>query len=85
MIPLRILMDVEEESIHDPTKRNLFPGELGDVAVIGALQAGTEEGRPSITVRIDFADGSYVLGQTTLRLLNMAMTAFAARYGEHLL
>lgn len=85
MIPLQIKMDVERDSILDETKRNLFPNELGNVAAIGVLQSGTEEGRPSVTVRIDFADGSYVLGQTTLRLLNMAMKAFAARYGEHLL
>jgi len=86
VIPLQIKMDVERDPIWSESEadKRLFPAELGAVSAIGVLQDGTEEGRPSVTLRIDFADGSFVLGQTTLRLLNMAMTAFRARYGEYL-
>lgn len=84
MITLRVSMDVEKDPIHYEGEKDGHPDELGEVSAIGVLQHGTEEGRPSVTVRIDFADGSYVLGQTTLRMLNMAIAAFRGRYGEHL-
>jgi len=84
MIPLRILLDVETNPIvtaEEITTTNWIEG-LCKFSAIGVLTEGTEGGRPVVIVRIDRADGSFVLGQTTLRLLQTAMIAFKARYGD---
>jgi hypothetical protein len=84
MIPLRILLDVETNPTVTEEERLAMPsiGQLGNVAAIGVLTEGTTEGRPVVIVRIEQSDGSFVLGQTTLRLLQTAMLAFRARYGD---
>lgn len=83
MIPMRIVMDVEENPImtKEELGSRLFPDDLPIVTALGVLTAGTDSGRPVVIVRIDLPDGKIVLGQTSLRLFQGASTAFAARYG----
>jgi len=84
MIPLKILLDVETNPIVTKEESERIPaGEtLGKFFAIGVLTNGTDAGRPVVIVRIDREDGTFVLGQTTLRLLQTAMMAFKARYGD---
>lgn len=84
MIPLEILMDVTVTPIYKEYEegKRIEPQRLADVSALGILTKGTEEGRPVVIVRMQLADGNFVLGQTTLRLMQGAMRAFAARYGE---
>ena len=55
---------------------NLQDGHLESVAL---LQMGTTGGRPSVAVLIKSANGQHVMGQTTLRLLKLAVDAMVAR------
>lgn len=82
MIPLSILMDVETNPIIRPDESRLYPEELLAVNALGILTAGTEEGNPVVIVRINLPTGEAILAQTTLRLMQTAMRAFAARYGD---
>lgn len=82
MIPLRILLDVEKNPILTVEERVMSDEKLGTVSAIGVLTEGTDAGRPVVIVRIEREDGTFVLGQTTLRLLQTAMIAFKARYGD---
>jgi hypothetical protein len=45
-----------------------------------ALPEGTVEGRPSITIRLDFPDGRVVLAETTMRLFLAVARSFGARF-----
>jgi hypothetical protein len=83
MIPLRVLMDVEQSPIYEEGTVLAIPGLL-DVTAVGVLTKGTAEGAPTVTVRMDTPDGKVVFGQTSLRLFCAAARAFAARYGEFL-
>ena len=49
---------------------------------LAVLTNGTQEGRESVTIRIDLPDGRVVLAETSLRLLCMAVDAMRARYGD---
>lgn len=85
MIPMRVLMDVETDPIthrHERDQQRPGPTQLGAVSAVGILTKGTEEGRPVVIVRIDNGDGTFTLGQTTLRLMETAVRAFMARYGD---
>jgi len=55
-----------------------------DVTAIGiaVLDAGTESGHPSVTIRIDLKGGRVVLAQTTARLFCLAGRMIAAKYPE---
>jgi len=76
------LLDVETHPIVTEEERVKTDEQLGKVSAVGILTRGTDAGRPVVIVRIDREDGSFVLGQTTLRLLQMAMRAFKARHGD---
>jgi len=82
MIPMSLLMDVEQSPIIRPEEPRLYPEQLLAVNAMGVLTAGTEEGNPVFIVRIDLPTGEAILAQTTLRLLQLAVKAFSARYGE---
>lgn len=82
MIPMSLLMDVEQSPIIRPDESRLYPEQLLAVKAMGVLTAGTEEGNPVVIVRIDLPTGEAILAQTTLRLLQLAAKAFSARYGE---
>jgi hypothetical protein len=84
MIPLRVLMNIEECPIVNPGETALQPEALAKLSAIGILIKGTEEGRPVVIVRAELPDGTFVLAETTFRLLHVAMRAFTARYGEFL-
>jgi hypothetical protein len=56
-------------------------GEETQVSV-AALAGGMSSGKTSITFRVDLKDGRVVLFETSLALLNAAVKAFKARYGE---
>ena len=60
---------------------------LGAEARIGlaALAGGMASGRPSVSIRINLPDGRVVWAQTSLRLLQVAVGAFTARYGDQTL
>jgi len=83
MIPLSIVMDVEERPIVTPEEPRLYPDKLLDVNALGILTNGTEEGRPVVIVRINLPSGEVILAQTTLRLFQAAARAFAARYPDN--
>lgn len=48
----------------------------GQLTGIARLPKGTESGRSTVTVRVELPDGRTVLAETTLILMNGAMTAF---------
>jgi hypothetical protein len=82
VIPLKVMINVEEAPIVSPEERPLqYPQDvLADISAMGVLIEGTKEGRPVVIVRIDLPDGKFVLAQTTLRLFLAASIAFAAKY-----
>lgn len=49
------------------------------IASVAMLASGTGGGKPSVAVRIDLADGTSVLAETTLELFLAAARAFEAR------
>ncbi len=49
---------------------------------ITGLAGGMASGKPSVTLRIDLADGRVVLAQTSLALLLTAADGLKARYGD---
>lgn len=71
MIPLSITPNVDRAPWTDCKEL----GELGRVVRIGRLPAGTESGKSTVTILIQNADGSRAWGQTTLALLNAALSA----------
>jgi len=82
MIPLSVLMDVEQSPIIRADEARLYPEQLLGVKAVGVLTAGTKEGNPVVIIRIDLPSGEAILAQTTLRLFQTAVKAFTARYGE---
>jgi hypothetical protein len=50
----------------------------GQLTGIARLPRGTELGRSTVTIRVELPDGRTVLAETTLSLMNGAMTAFNA-------
>ena len=49
---------------------------------MAGLAGGMSSGKPSVTIRLDFADGSSRVVQTSLSLLLIAADAFRARFGD---
>ena len=49
---------------------------------LSALAGGMTSGRTSVILRIDLPDGRVVLAETSLRLLQQAVAALTARYGQ---
>jgi len=82
MIPLRILMDVEDTPIVNEGEVALQPQALAILRSIGVLTEGTKEGNPVVILRVQMPEGNFVLAETTLRLLQVAMRAFTVRYGD---
>jgi hypothetical protein len=60
---------------------NAMSGEDEAQIALALLPHGTQEGRPSVTIRLDLPDGRTILAQTTLRLFTSAARAFAAKAG----
>lgn len=48
----------------------------------GGMQGGMQGGNPSVVIRLDLADGSTVLAQTSVRLWQQAAAAMRGRYGD---
>lgn len=46
------------------------------------LPGGMASGKPSVMLLINLPDGRVVLAETSLALLQMAVRAFTAKYGE---
>lgn len=49
---------------------------------IGALERGTEAGKPSVAFLFKLPDGRHVLAETTLALLLTATDSLKARFGD---
>lgn len=49
---------------------------------ISALPGGMESGRTSMMLRVDLENGSAVVVETSLRMLETIVSAFRARYGD---
>jgi hypothetical protein len=57
------------------------PSEATGLHVAG-LEGGMSGGKPSVTIRLDFADGSSRIVQTSLALFLIAADALRERYGD---
>lgn len=51
-----------------------------EIAEIAMLPNGMSSGAPSVAVRIDLPDGTFIFAQTSLKLLCLAADAFRVRY-----
>lgn len=49
---------------------------------VAGLTAETSGDRPSVTILFELEDGTYAIGQTTLRLFLTAADALKARHGD---
>jgi len=78
VIPFEIKLD-GDGCWPDLQAKRWIPGKITGGAV---LANGTTEGRPTVTLRIETADGKIVLAETTLRLLDAAVRAMRARYPD---
>lgn len=56
--------------------------ENGKPIQVAALPGGMVSGRPSVSIRIDLADGTIVVAETSARLFLFAARALKARYPE---
>lgn len=54
--------------------------DAGNEVYLAALPGGMSSGKTSITLRLTLSDGTTVLAQTSLALLNTATAAFNERY-----
>lgn len=80
--PLAVVMD--GDNAWPDLAEKFEKGEAVDGAIAGitALPNGTSEGRCSIALRIELADGKTVIAQTTARLLAVAIQGLEARHGS---
>jgi hypothetical protein len=78
MIPLQVLLDGDNcwPDLKPPPNGKGFTE--GKFVGIARLRKGTTSGNSTVTVRIELPDGQTVLAETTLALLNGALTAFNA-------
>jgi hypothetical protein len=72
MIPLSIVLD------GDGCWPDITPENFGTMAAIARLDNGMASGSTSVAVRILLPDGKVVAGQTSLKLLRLAVQAFEA-------
>lgn len=81
--PLHVVMDATAEPLPgmpvDPYHRD---DAHGTVTAIGGIPEGTSAGLASVAVIVTLANGSTVVGETTLSLLNSAARALVARYPD---
>jgi hypothetical protein len=75
MIHLQIITDIEASG-HDWS--DLEPERFGKLVGIGRLTKGTQQGKSTVTVRMQMPDGSFVYGETTLQMLTTAVQALNA-------
>lgn len=54
----------------------------GRIVAIAGLPAGTASGAASVALLVQAADGTFILGQTTLKLLLTAADALKAVHGD---
>jgi len=54
----------------------------GDIEEMIILEDATNLGYPAVMLKIQCSDGTIVIAETTGRLLNTAVNAARARYGE---
>lgn len=67
-----MLKDVPRENIIEAKK---------DIR-LGVLDHGMHSGKPSVSFGIELPDGKVVFAETSLLLLQSAVRAFTARYGD---
>lgn len=75
MTPFQIILD-GDNAYPELKEGGFLPGQIVGVC---RLPMGTGGGRSAIVFRIQLEDGSVVLAQTTLRLMESAMVAVRAR------
>lgn len=78
MTGLTVVMDAEADALPGLGQRI----GSGRVSAIGAIPDGTAAGLASVVVIVTLANGTTVLGETTLALLSNATRALAARYPD---
>jgi hypothetical protein len=78
MIALSIIQD-GDNAWPDLKEKPYVEAEWTAVTV---LRAGTESGKPSVTLRLELPDGTTALAQTSLALFLTAGDAFKARHGD---
>lgn len=79
MISLRVFMDAESMGADVPREKIV----VADKTMrIGVLPGGMASGKPSVELLIELGDGSVVFAETSLILLQTAVRAFTARYGD---
>ena len=49
---------------------------------LAALPAGMVSGKPSVSIRMDLPDGTVVIGETSVKLFQMAAAALTGRFGD---
>lgn len=77
MPELRITPNLEQAPWND-LQGKMVP-EMGTITRIGRLPRGMTSGLSSVTVVITLADGSNVMGETSLACMSAAMRAIDAR------
>lgn len=73
--PLNIRPDMEQAPWTHVDPGTVLTGQL---VSIGLLRHGTREGRASVALLVELADGRHVVAETTFRLFNTAARALAA-------
>ena len=56
--------------------------EVGEVYAFSALPGGMKSGAASVEIVIQKKDGTFVLGETSMKLFLAAVRAFQIRYGR---
>jgi hypothetical protein len=82
MIPLTIILDGDNAwpDLKDKPADKLHHVTAG--MAVAMLDGGMTSGLPSVAFRIDLADGSTVIAETSARLFVTAARAFEARHGS---
>ena len=75
MTPLTVTVNIDDSPWTDIDRGNPRGGQIARVA---GIPNGTDRGLPAVAVAIQLADGSWVTGMTTLRLLDMAVRGIKA-------
>lgn len=77
--PLALTMDIDAQPWRD-----LDGAPSGMLARIAGIPRGTNHGNAAVALAVQLPDGSWVIAQTTLRLIHAAVKALGVRYEDDL-
>lgn len=80
MTGLDVILEDLDERWSDLTDRHVVSGRL---EAVGAIPNGMSSGKAAVALRVELADGTVVLAETSLALLTTATRALDARHGDH--